>query len=83
MLKIKLQIRRLGLSLINSQAREIAYIFIKNFKLSHQLWLKNKKISIKAKSLQIDNQLVRQNDAIIFKKQMNERSRIFVLKIHM
>ncbi len=63
--KIKIIFKNFGMSIINSQAREIAYVYLTNFKFSYLSTLKNRKVSIKAGNIQIDNQLVRQNDAII------------------
>ncbi|CDW86490.1 UNKNOWN [Stylonychia lemnae] len=80
--KIKLFINEIGMSIVNSQAREIAYIYITNLKFSKRQTNKNKKISFRADTTQIDNQLVRQNDAIIFKKQMRDGSKQIVLKVH-
>lgn len=65
----------LGISIINSLAREICYINFKNLKLSSMNSQKNKKFSIKTQQIQIDNQLVRQDDAIILKREGHDNSR--------
>ena len=53
--KLKIKINRLGLSLINSQAREICYTSMFNLRLSLDSTLKHQKVAIKASDLQIDN----------------------------
>jgi len=71
--KSKIVIAMLGMSLVNSQAREICYTSISNLRFSHQKTLKLKKVSFKAGEVQIDNQLLRQNDAIILKREQSMR----------
>ena len=53
--KLKLSINRLGLSVVNSQAREICYTSIKQLQFSLQTTSKHQKVSFKAADLQIDN----------------------------
>ena len=53
--KLKLVVNRLGLSVVNSQAREICYTSIKTLRFSTSTTSKHKKVSVKAGDLQIDN----------------------------
>ena len=53
--KIKLVVNRLGLSVVNSQAREICYTSVKHLIFSTQTTSKHQKVSFKASDLQIDN----------------------------
>ena len=59
MSKLKLKINRLGLSVINSQAREICYTSIFNLRFTQESTSKHQKVALKAQDLQIDNQLCR------------------------
>ena len=67
--KMKLKINRLGLSVVNSQAREICYTSVFNMRLSLESTAKHQKVAFKAQDVQIDNQLSRQPDAIILKRE--------------
>lgn len=79
--KFKVKINRLGLSLINSQAREICYMSIFNLRLSIDESMKHQKVSIKAADMQIDNQLSRQPDAIILKRELSRLSHSDFLQV--
>ena len=57
-----------GISLITAQARELAYIFFKNFQATYEKQLIDKKISLALDDFQIDNQLSRQDDSIVLRK---------------
>jgi hypothetical protein len=48
-------LRQLGISIINLQARELAYVFVKNFKITHEKQQNTIKFSLKAEDFQIDN----------------------------
>jgi len=68
---------------VSSQARELAYICFKQLFYSQTLASqKNRKIKFVVQDLQIDNQLVRQNDAIILRKQFKNDLHFFTLKMH-
>jgi len=49
--KLKVQINRLGLSLINQQAREICYTSIFNLRFSLDTTSKHQKVAVKAADL--------------------------------
>ena len=66
--KQKLLINRLGLSVVNSQARELCYISVGGLKVNNETTPKHQKCSFKAADIQIDNQLSRSVDAIIFRR---------------
>jgi len=53
--KTKLRIMRLGLSMVNSHAREICYTSISNLRFTHEATTKHKKVSLKAQDIQVDN----------------------------
>jgi hypothetical protein len=53
---------------INSQARELIYVFIKNLKVVYEKQFSNKTIELKLEDFQIDNQLVRKDDEIIIRR---------------
>ena len=69
MSKIKLKVNRLGLSVVNSQAREISYTSFFKLRFSQKSTAKDKIVSFKTKDVQIDNQLSRQQDSIILKRE--------------
>ena len=48
MSKLKLKINRLGLSVINSQAREICYTSVFNLRFSQESTTKHQKVALKA-----------------------------------
>ena len=54
--------------MINSQARELIYVFIKNLKVVYEKQFSNKTIELKLEDFQIDNQLVRKDDEIIIRR---------------
>ena len=64
-----MKINQLGLSVINSQAREICYTSVFNMRFSQESTAKHQKVAFKAQDIQIDNQLCRQPDAIILKRE--------------
>lgn len=64
-------INRLGLSIVNSQARELCYMSISNLRFKNENTQKYQKVILKAGDIQIDNQLSRSNDAIILKRESN------------
>jgi len=72
----------LGISLVSSQAREIVFVHFKDIAFSFKKCHKNRKLSLKLGEVQIDNQLVRQKDAIILKRKNGEDARFLKLKIH-
>jgi hypothetical protein len=53
--KQKLYIRQFGLSVVNSQARELCYISVGNLKINNDSTIKHQKTSFKAGDIQIDN----------------------------
>jgi len=53
--RMKLKLKRCGFSIINSNAREIAYVFLRNISLSYGRIAKNHRASLKMGDLQIDN----------------------------
>jgi hypothetical protein len=46
--KLKLKINRLGLSVVNSQAREISYTSVFNLRFSQESTAKHQKVALKA-----------------------------------
>lgn len=81
----KLIIERLGISIVNSQARELCYTTISNLRFSHESTLKHQKLSLRVGDVQMDNQVSRQYDAIIFKRQERDKNKgdFFCLKFNL
>jgi hypothetical protein len=66
--RIAVNLSAFGISLITAQARELAYIYFRNLTASYEKQPIDKKISFALEDFQIDNQLSRQDDSIVMRK---------------
>mmetsp|Transcript_11922 Transcript_11922/g.18390 ORF Transcript_11922/g.18390 Transcript_11922/m.18390 type:complete len:87 (+) Transcript_11922:676-936(+) len=53
--KTQIIVKNLGVSIISSQARELAYILIRGLKITHDKQQSNLKVKLNLDDLQIDN----------------------------
>jgi hypothetical protein len=63
---------------VNSQARELCYMSVSKMRFRKEETPKHQKVAFKAGDMQIDNQLSRSNDAIIFKREGHSKQTDFV-----
>jgi len=70
----KIVIERLGISVVNSQPRELAYTTISNLRVTYESTVKHQSLSLKVGDLQMDNMVSRQYDAILIQRQERDKN---------